>query len=64
MRDAVPEEVMLDAEEIIGQAHIRTPRPTQKPTLDEVIAERSQSAAPLPTAARRAGLGFRSMRGV
>jgi hypothetical protein len=64
MRDAAPEEVMLDAEEIIRQSHIRTPARVEKPTLDEVIAERSQSAAPLPTAQRRAGLGFRSMRGV
>jgi hypothetical protein len=67
MREAIPApepEVMLDAEEIIRQSHIRTPRPAEKPTLDEVIAERSQSAAPLPTAPHRAGLGFRSVRGV
>jgi hypothetical protein len=65
MRDVVQaEEVMLDPEEIIRQAHIRTPRPAEKPTLDEVIAERSQSAAPLPTAPHRAGLGFRSVRGI
>jgi len=62
----VPEpEVLLDAEEITRQARLRAPKPTAKPTLDDVLSAK-RDAAPLPTAPRRAasGLGFRTVRGL
>lgn len=63
MREALPEsEVMLDVDEIIRQSHIRTPEPTAKRTLDEVLAAKRDAE---PIAPRRTqSLGFRTVRGL
>jgi hypothetical protein len=64
MREALPEpEVMLDADEIIRQSHIRTPEPTPKRTLDEVLAAK-RDAEPIAPHRAASGLGFRTVRGI
>lgn len=65
MREALPEpdEVMLDADEIIRQSHIRTPEPTAKRTLDEVLAAKRDAESIAPRRAA-SGLGFRTVRGI
>ena len=57
-----PDEVVLDAEEIVRQSRLRTPEPEPQQTLDDALANRNAAMGELPR--RPAGLGFRTVRGV